>query len=42
VTGGWRKLNNNKLHNFYLHQIKEDEMDWACREQGGGGGNENL
>jgi hypothetical protein len=35
VTGGWRKLDNEELHNFYsfpsiIRMIKEDEMDRAC------------
>jgi hypothetical protein len=30
VTGGWRKLHNEELHN----QIKEDEMGEACRRHG--------
>jgi hypothetical protein len=28
VTGGWRKLHNEELHNFY--QIKEDEIGRVC------------
>jgi hypothetical protein len=38
VTGGWRKLHNEELHNLYsspsiirMIQIKEDEMGRACR-----------
>jgi hypothetical protein len=35
VTGGWRKLHNEELHNLYSSpsindQVKEDEMGSAC------------
>jgi hypothetical protein len=35
VTGGWRKLYNEELHNLYsspniIRKVKEDEMDIAC------------
>jgi hypothetical protein len=36
VTGSWRKLHNEELHNFcstmycYDDQIGEDEMSWEC------------
>jgi hypothetical protein len=32
VTGGWRKLHTEELHNF---QVKEDEMGRACSTNGG-------
>jgi hypothetical protein len=35
VTGGWRKLHNEELHNVYyspsIIQDKEDEVGRACR-----------
>jgi hypothetical protein len=40
VTGGWRRLHNEELHNLYLHrillgdQVKEDEMDRVCDTHG--------
>jgi hypothetical protein len=35
VTGGWRKLHNEELHNLYsspsiIRMIKEDEMGGEC------------
>jgi hypothetical protein len=37
VTGGWRKLHNEELHNLYSSskyskskQVKQDEMGMAC------------
>jgi hypothetical protein len=36
VTGGWRKLYNEELHNLYFakynlnDQVKEDEMGRSC------------
>jgi hypothetical protein len=30
VTGGWRKLHNEDLHNLYSSQVKEDDMGRAC------------
>jgi hypothetical protein len=39
VTGEWRRLHNEELHNLYdspniirviRDEIKEDEMGWAC------------
>jgi hypothetical protein len=35
VTGGWRKLHNEELHNLYsspsiIRMIREDEMGRAC------------
>jgi hypothetical protein len=40
VTGDWRKLNNDDIHNSYsspniIRIIKEDEMDRACSTNGG-------
>jgi hypothetical protein len=42
VTGGWRKLHNEELHNLYsspsvirMNQVKEDEMGRACNTNGG-------
>jgi hypothetical protein len=40
VTGGWRKLHNEKLPNLYsspniLDQVKEDAMGRACSMNGG-------
>jgi hypothetical protein len=39
VTGDWRKLQNEELHNLYsspnINQIKEDEMGRACSTNGG-------
>jgi hypothetical protein len=40
VTGGWRKLHNEKLHNLYsspsiIRMVKEDEMGRACSMNGG-------
>jgi hypothetical protein len=40
LTGGWRKLHNEELHNLYsspskINQIKEDEVDRACSTNGG-------
>jgi hypothetical protein len=26
VTGGWRRLHNEQLHNLYAYKIKEDEI----------------
>jgi len=40
VAGGWRRLPNEELHDFYAspniisNQIKEDEIDRACSTQG--------
>jgi hypothetical protein len=42
VTGGWRKLHNEELHNLYIFffkcnwndQVKEDEMGRACSTHG--------
>jgi hypothetical protein len=38
VTGGWRKLHNEELHNFYSspskNEVKEDEMGRACNTHG--------
>jgi hypothetical protein len=39
VTGGWRKLHNEELHNLYFspsynEQVKEDEMGKACSTNG--------
>jgi hypothetical protein len=38
VTGGWRKLHDEELHNLYsspsiIRMIKEDKMGRACREE---------
>jgi hypothetical protein len=35
VTGGWRKLHNEELHNLYssssiIRKVKEDEMGRTC------------
>jgi hypothetical protein len=40
VTGGWRKLHNEELYNFftkynYNDEIKDDEMGRACSMHGG-------
>jgi hypothetical protein len=29
VTGGWRKLHNEELHNLYTRMIKSRRMIWA-------------
>jgi hypothetical protein len=41
VTGGWRKLQNEELHNLYKYnkynyngEVKEDEMVRACSTHG--------
>jgi hypothetical protein len=38
VTGGWRKLHNEEIHNLYsspsIIRIKEDEMGRACSTNG--------
>jgi hypothetical protein len=38
VTGGWRKLYNEELHNLYFSSnitiIKEDQMGGACSVRG--------
>jgi hypothetical protein len=36
VTGGWRKLRKEELHNLYSSpsQVKEDEMGRACSTNG--------
>jgi hypothetical protein len=42
VTGGWRRLHNEELHNLYsspsivriANQIKKDEMGGACSTNG--------
>jgi hypothetical protein len=36
VTGAWKKLHNEELHNLYSspNQVKEDEMDRACSTNG--------
>jgi hypothetical protein len=41
VTGGWRKLHNEELHDLYLlpsiisYQVEEDEVGGACGANGG-------
>jgi hypothetical protein len=42
VTGGWRKLHNEELHNLYFFakynyndQVKEGEMGRACKHEWG-------
>jgi hypothetical protein len=40
VTGGWRKLHNEELHNLYsspsiLRTVKEGEMGRVCSMNGG-------
>jgi hypothetical protein len=40
VTGGWRKLHNEELHNLYsspsiIIMIKPRWMRWACSTNGG-------
>jgi hypothetical protein len=40
VTGGWRKLHNEELHNLYsspsiIRIIKSRKMRWAGRERRG-------
>jgi hypothetical protein len=41
VTGGWRELHNEELHNLYSSPsiksdlVKEDEMGRACSTNGG-------
>jgi hypothetical protein len=42
MTGGWRKLYNEVLHNLYysliiirMAKVKEDEMGWACSTKWG-------
>jgi hypothetical protein len=40
VTGDWRKLHNEELHNLYsspniIRMIKADEMGRACNTNGG-------
>jgi hypothetical protein len=43
VTGGWRKLHHEKLHNSYsspcilVIRLQEDEMSRACSPNGGRG-----
>jgi hypothetical protein len=42
VTGEWRKLHNEELHDLYssssiIRIIKEDEMGGACSTTGGEG-----
>jgi hypothetical protein len=40
VTGDWRKLHNEELHNLYSSpskiriKVKDDEMDRACSNNG--------
>jgi hypothetical protein len=39
MTGNWRKLHNEELHNLYsspniIIQVKEDEMGRACSTNG--------
>jgi hypothetical protein len=41
VTGDWRKLHNEELHNLYsspsiirMIKVKEDEIDMACSTHG--------
>jgi hypothetical protein len=41
VTGGWRKLHNEELHNLYssssiirMIQVKEDKMGRSCSTYG--------
>jgi hypothetical protein len=34
VTGGWRKLHNEELHNSWNDQVKEDGMGRACSAHG--------
>jgi hypothetical protein len=41
VTGEWRKLHNEELHNLYLspniiRQVKADEVGGACSTHGRG------
>jgi hypothetical protein len=41
VTGEWRKLHNEELHNFYsspdiIRQVKSRRMRWACGTHGRG------
>jgi hypothetical protein len=41
VTGDWRKLHNEKLHNLYsspniIRMIKSRRMRWACHVDEGG------
>jgi hypothetical protein len=37
MAGGWRKLHNEQLHKYTLHQIKSRRMRWpgdvACKGQ---------
>jgi hypothetical protein len=41
VTGGWRKLHNEELHNLYSSpsiiriQVEEDELGGTCGTNGG-------
>jgi hypothetical protein len=40
VTGDWRKLHNEELHNLYsspsiIRMIKDDEVGRACSTNGG-------
>jgi hypothetical protein len=47
VTGDWRKLHNEKLHNLYFSpsiqfEVKEDEMGRACSTNGGDAENRIL
>jgi hypothetical protein len=39
VTGDWRRLHNEELHNLYsssnIIRMIEDEMDRACSTNGG-------
>jgi hypothetical protein len=42
VTGGWKRLRNEELHNLYVSpnillgcfSRKEDKIDWACSADG--------
>jgi len=41
VTGGWRKLHNEELHDLtsspsIIRVIKKNEVGWTCSASGGG------
>jgi hypothetical protein len=36
VTGGWRKLHNEELHNLYIRMTKSRRMRWAGHVAGMG------